>query len=76
MTDKIFCKKLKETLEPLPSAPMPGALGKQVYENISKQAWGMWLAHQTMLINEYRLNLTDPNARKFLLEEMDKFLFS
>ena len=35
----------------------------------------MWLAHQTMLINEYRLNLLEPESRKFIEQEMEKFLF-
>jgi len=35
----------------------------------------MWMGHQTMLINEMRLTPVDPKARKFLEEEMEKFLF-
>lgn len=72
---KVHCKKLKQELEGLNEPPYPGDLGQKVYQNVSKQAWGMWLSHQTMLINEYRLSLLDPNARKFLQEEMEKFLF-
>jgi Fe-S cluster biosynthesis and repair protein YggX len=55
--------------------PFPGALGERVFNEVSKQAWVMWLAHQTMLINEYRLNLIDPKAREFLKEEMQKYFF-
>jgi Fe-S cluster biosynthesis and repair protein YggX len=54
---------------------MPGELGKKIYENISKEAWQLWLNHQTMLINEYRLSMLDPKSRDFLMQEMDKFLF-
>lgn len=43
--------------------------------SISKEAWQMWLAHQTMLINEYRLNMLDDKAREFLKTEMNHFLF-
>lgn len=35
----------------------------------------MWLTHQTMLINEYRLNLMEAKAREFLKEEMQKYFF-
>jgi Fe-S cluster biosynthesis and repair protein YggX len=53
----------------------PGELGQRVFENVSKEAWQQWLAHQTMLINEYRLVPIEPKDRKFLETEMDKFFF-
>lgn len=53
----------------------PGELGKKIYDSVSKEAWKMWMAHQTMLINEYRINPLDPKARKFIEGEMEKFFF-
>ncbi len=61
--------------EGLEYVPYPGELGRRVYENVSKEAWQRWLAHQTMLINEYRLVPIEPEARKFLEREMEKFFF-
>jgi len=75
MTRHVFCAKLKQESEGLDKAPFPGVLGEKIFHEISKQAWKMWLAHQTMLINEYRLSLIDPKAREFLHEEMQKFFF-
>lgn len=72
----IYCVKLKQELEGLSRVPYPGALGQRIYESISKQAWQAWLVHQTLLINENRLNLLDESTRRFLEEEMQKFLFS
>jgi Fe-S cluster biosynthesis and repair protein YggX len=66
---------LGEELEGLERAPYPGELGQRIYENVSRQAWQQWLKHQTMLINEYRLSVIDPKARKFLETEMQKYLF-
>ena len=71
----VFCQKLQQELQGLERAPYPGELGNKIYENISNQAWQMWVQHQTMLINEYRLNMMDPEAREFLTKEMKKFLF-
>jgi len=71
----IFCEKLQRDAEGLDFAPYPGPLGKRIFEHVSKAAWRAWLAHQTMLINENRLSPLDPNARKFLEAEMEKFLF-
>jgi Fe-S cluster biosynthesis and repair protein YggX len=65
-----------EELEGLDFPPFPGELGKKIFENISKEAWKQWLAHQTILINEYRLSSLDPKAQSFLKEEMQKFLFT
>ena len=75
MSRTVRCAKLGTEAEGLDFAPWPGALGQRIYAEISKPAWQAWLAHQTMLINEYRLNPLDPKARKFLGEEMEKFLF-
>ncbi|MBA2655288.1 MAG: oxidative damage protection protein [Gammaproteobacteria bacterium] len=75
MTRTVFCKKLDAEELGLEFPPFPGDLGTEIYNNISKHAWQMWLSHQTMLINEYRLNMLEPEARQFLVDEMKKFLF-
>ncbi len=75
MSRMVFCKKLQTQAEGLDYAPYPGELGKKIYEHVSKQAWQMWQQHQTMLINEYRLNLLDSQAREFLEREMQNFFF-
>lgn len=75
MTRFILCAKLKKDAEGFEIQPYPGELGNKIYDQISKEAWQQWLAQQTMLINEYRLSMLDPNARDFLKKEMEKFLF-
>jgi len=75
MTRTINCAKLGHEAEGLDFQPYPGELGQKIFETISKAAWQQWTNHQTMLINEYRLNMLEPKAREFLEEEMQKFLF-
>lgn len=75
MTRTVHCIKLDREAEGLAFAPWPGALGKRIYESVSKEAWGQWLAHQTMLINENRLSPLDPRHRAFLQDEMEKYFF-
>jgi len=75
MTRTVKCIKLGVEAEGLDFPPMPGELGKKLWENVSKEAWQGWLKHQTMLINENRLNMMDPKARKYLAEQMDKHFF-
>lgn len=71
----IHCRKLDREAEGLEFAPWPGELGQRIYNEISRQAWEQWLAHQTLVINENRLSPLDPEARKLLTTEMEKFLF-
>jgi len=75
MSRTVHCVMLDQEAEGLDFAPYPGELGQRIYENVSKDAWQRWLAHQTMLINEYRLTPIEPEARKFLETEMEKFFF-
>lgn len=71
----VNCVKLGREAEGLKALPYPGELGKRIYQEVSQEAWQMWLGHQTMLINEYRLTPIEPKARKFLEEEMEKYFF-
>jgi Fe-S cluster biosynthesis and repair protein YggX len=75
MARMVNCVKLGREAEGLDLPPLPGELGKRIYENVSKEAWQLWQAQQTRLINENRLSLADPRARKYLMEQTEKFLF-
>ena len=71
----LHCIKLDKDLEGLERAPYPGELGKRILENVSKDAWQMWLDHQTMLINENNLNLFEASSQSYLKEQMEKYFF-
>ncbi|MBT0962909.1 oxidative damage protection protein [Denitromonas iodatirespirans] len=75
MARMVQCVKLGREAEGLERPPVPGEMGKRVYEHVSKEAWGQWVKHQTMLINENRLNLMDARARKYLSEQMERYFF-
>lgn len=75
MARMVNCVKLKREAEGLDFAPYPGPLGARIYENVSKEAWAEWIQNQTRLVNENRLNLADSRARKYLAQQMEKFLF-
>jgi Fe-S cluster biosynthesis and repair protein YggX len=75
MARTVKCVKLGRDAEGLEFAPFPGELGNRVFENVSKEAWKGWLEHQKMLVNENRLSLADPKARKYLLEQTEKYFF-
>ena len=74
MARTVFCKKHQKDMEGLDSPPYPGPKGQDIFEHVSKNAWQEWQQHQTMLINEKHLNMVDAESRKYLQEEMDKFL--
>ncbi|NBU58583.1 MAG: oxidative damage protection protein [Betaproteobacteria bacterium] len=75
MTRTVHCVKLGREAEGLDLPPYPGALGQRIFDNVSKEAWQAWLKHQTMLVNENRLSLADPRARKYLAEQMENHFF-
>ena len=75
MSRKVHCVKLDKEADGLKWITSPGELGERIFQQVSQEAWQMWLSHQTMLINEYRLTPIEPKARKFLEEEMEKFFF-
>ena len=72
----VYCVKLKKKSEGLDRAPYPGELGKKILDSVSKDAWQMWLEHQTMLINENNLNLFEESSQVYLKEQMEKYFFS
>ena len=75
MARMVNCIKLGKEAEGLDFPPYPGELGKRIYNSVSKQAWAAWLKHQTMLVNENRLNLADAQARKYLAKQMEAHFF-
>lgn len=75
MARMVQCMYLKKEAEGLAFPPYPGELGKRIYDNISKEAFEVWKKHQTMLVNENRLNLADPRARKYLQTQMERHFF-
>ncbi len=74
MSRTVLCRKYNEELEGLDLPPMPGKKGEEIYKSVSKKAWQEWQSQQTMLINEKHLNMMDPNSRKYLQAQMDRFL--
>ncbi|MDN3543836.1 MAG: oxidative damage protection protein [Roseateles asaccharophilus] len=75
MARTVQCAYLKKEGEGLDFPVYPGDLGKRIFDNVSKEAWALWLKHQTMLVNENRLNLADLRARQYLARQMEQFFF-
>ena len=75
MSRMVQCVKLHKEAEGLDRAPYPGELGQKIFDNVSREAWKLWLGQQTILMNENRLSPINPQHRKFLEEQMEKFFF-
>ena len=73
MSTTVFCKKFQKDLPAMTVPPMPGPKGKELMETVSQEAWESWKSHQTTLINEKHLDLSQADARSWLLEQMEKF---
>ncbi len=73
---RVFCVKFQRELGGLDEVPFEGhPLGQKIYDNVSKDAWKLWVEHMKMLMNEYRLNLGTAEAQEFLLKQMDDYFF-
>lgn len=75
MTRMVNCIKLGREAEGLDFPPLPGEMGQKIFNSVSKEAWQAWVKHQTMLINENRLNLADTRARQYLSQQMQNYFF-
>lgn len=75
MARMVHCVKLGKEAEGLDYPPFPGELGKRIWLNVSKGAWGEWTRLQTMMVNEYQLNLADLSARKHLMSQCERYFF-
>lgn len=75
MAHMVVCAKYKQEMEGLAELPFDNDLGQKIYDNVSKKAWGEWVDHQKMLLNEYRLQPWTKEAQVFLVEQMNEFFF-
>ena len=73
MPRTVHCVYLDREAEGLEAPPLPGSRGQWIHDNVSREAWQKWMAHQTRLINEKQLVLRELAARDYLADQMDKF---
>jgi Fe-S cluster biosynthesis and repair protein YggX len=71
----VHCVKFGREMPGLDRAPWKGELGQRIYDNVSKEAWKMWVEYSKMVMNEYRLNPLDPQSQTIIAEQMEKFFF-
>jgi Fe-S cluster biosynthesis and repair protein YggX len=72
----VHCAKLGKELPGLKEIPFEGhPIGQRIFDNVSEQAWKMWVEHMKMLMNEYRLNLGTQEAQEFLIKQMEEYFF-
>ena len=70
----VHCKKLGKELPGLKRAPFPNDFGQWIYENVSKEAWDMWLAESVRYINTYRVDLSSREGTDFMLKQLKIWL--
>lgn len=70
-----MCVKLQKELPGLSEPPFDNPLGQRIFENVSQEAWKMWVERMKMIMNEYRLNLGTKEAQEFLMQQMEEYFF-
>ena len=71
----VKCIKFGREMSGLDRVPWKGELGKRIFENVSKEAWTLWIEHSKMVMNEFRLNPLDPNSQEIMEQQMEQFFF-
>ena len=71
----VKCVKFQRELPGLDEPPFDNELGQRIYQNVSKEAWKMWLEHLKMILNEYRLNLVERESQKIVKQQMEEYFF-
>lgn len=71
----VRCAKLGKVLPRMKAPPFPGALGQRIFEQVSQMGWELWDPQAVILMNHYGLSLADPEARRFLMQQMEQFFF-
>ena len=75
MSRQVFCVKLQKELPGLDEPPFDTELGRKIYENVSKDAWNMWMEHCKMLLNEYRLNPARKEDQQVIVQQLEQYFF-
>ena len=72
-TRLVKCKKLGKELPGLVKPPYKNELGKRIYDEVSKEAWDMWIRDSVKYINTYRVDLTSPEGQKFMFDQAEVY---
>jgi Fe-S cluster biosynthesis and repair protein YggX len=67
----VHCKKLDKDLPGLERPPYKNDLGKRIFEEVSKEAWEMWLKDSVKYINTYRVDLASTEGQKFMFDQAE-----
>jgi Fe-S cluster biosynthesis and repair protein YggX len=75
VTRKVFCVKFQKEMPGLDEPPFDTPLGQRIFENVSRDAWALWMEHGKMVLNEYRLNPANPTDQEVIVKHMEDFFF-
>jgi len=71
----VKCVKFGKEMPGLDETPFDNELGQRVYDNVSREAWKLWLEHLKMVMNEYRLNPATREGQEIILQQMEQYFF-
>lgn len=75
MSRTIRCTHCGREAAAMTESPLPGTEWEtELLENTCEPCFGDWMSTEIMLINEYRLDLSNPDHREQLNLEMARFL--
>jgi Fe-S cluster biosynthesis and repair protein YggX len=72
---QITCSRCGREAERQAFKPFGNELGQRIYDTICRDCWAEWLQAQQQLINHYALVPHQPEARAFLMKNLEQFCF-
>ncbi len=75
VTRTVFCVKFQREMPGLDEPPFDNELGQRIFENVSRDAWAMWMEQCKMILNEYRLNPANRQDQEFIVHQMEQYFF-
>jgi Fe-S cluster biosynthesis and repair protein YggX len=71
---EIVCRRCGQTREQMGQLSITGKIAELVRNNVCYECWAAWHEQQVMIVNEFRLQLFDPEDRQKLRIAMMDFL--
>lgn len=71
---EVTCARCGQTRQGLDKPPYPDELGREIAEKVCAVCWDEARNRQVMIINEYRLDLSDDRAQEILEKATREFL--
>lgn len=69
MSEIVSCIRCRKDGPKIAWPPYPGEVGAKIVASVCQNCWPEWLDMQTRIINEYRLNVLNPEHQQMVADQ-------